>query len=71
LDWELSSEQERSRRSLYTFTATMLAPVLENFDYSNTATPLGERPVTTVSPQALMLLNDEFMQRQAACLRRV
>ncbi|MEO8425692.1 MAG: DUF1549 and DUF1553 domain-containing protein, partial [Verrucomicrobiota bacterium] len=67
LDWEPSSEPERSRRSLYTFIRrTMLAPVLENFDYSNTATPLGERPVTTVSPQALMLLNDEFMQRQAA-----
>jgi hypothetical protein len=43
----------------------MLVPVFEAFDYNNTATPLSERPVTTVAPQALMLLNDEFMRAQA------
>ena len=64
--WEVSGEEERSRRTIYTFIKrTMLAPVLENFDYSNTTSPLGERPVTTVAPQALMLLNDQFFQRQA------
>ncbi|MBM3834548.1 MAG: DUF1553 domain-containing protein [Verrucomicrobia bacterium] len=67
LDWEISSDEERSRRTIYTFIKrTMLFPVLENFDYSNTASSLGERPVTTVAPQALMLLNDRFFQKQAA-----
>jgi hypothetical protein len=46
----------------------MLVPALEAFDYSNTTSPLGERPVTTVAPQALLLLNDEFMNGQAAAL---
>ena len=64
--WEISGEAERLRRTVYTFVKrTMLAPVLENFDYSNTTSPLGERPVTTVAPQALMLLNDAFLNQQA------
>jgi len=67
LDWERSSPEEQSRRSIYAYIRrTMLVPALDNFDYSNTTSPLGERPVTTVAPQALLLLNDEFMQRQAA-----
>ena len=67
LDWQKSSPQERSRRSVYAYIRrTMLVPELEMFDYSNTASPLGERPSTTVAPQALLLLNDEFMQQQAA-----
>src|SRR5258708_29045742 len=69
LDWELSTPEEQSRRSLYAYIRrTMLVPALDNFDYSNTTSPLGERTVTTVAPQALMLLNDEFMQGQAAAL---
>jgi len=44
---------------------TMGVPLFEAFDYSNTTSPLPERPVTTVAPQALMLLNDAFMQQQA------
>jgi hypothetical protein len=43
----------------------MLVPTLDAFDYSNTTSPLGERAVTTVAPQALMLLNDDFMEQQA------
>lgn len=67
LDWQNSPAAERARRSVYTYIRrTMLVPALEAFDYSNTTSPLGERPVTTVAPQALMLLNDEFMQEQAA-----
>jgi len=66
LDWELSTPAELSRRSLYVYVRrTMAVPLLEAFDYNNTATPVGERAVTTVAPQALMLLNDEFMQRQS------
>ncbi len=69
LDWELSSAEEQSRRSLYAYVRrTMSVPMLDTFDYSNTTSPLSERPVTTVAPQALLLLNDAFMREQAAAL---
>lgn len=67
LDWELSNAEEKSRRSLYAYVRrTMTVPMLDTFDYSNTTSPLSERPVTTVAPQALLLLNDTFMREQAA-----
>jgi hypothetical protein len=67
LDWEVSSEAEQSRRSIYAYVRrTMAVPLLETFDYSNTTSPLAERMTTTVAPQALTLLNDEFIHRQAA-----
>src|SRR6185436_4228546 len=69
LDWEISTPEEQSRRSLYVYVCrTMSVPMLDAFDYSNTTSPLSERPVTTVAPQALLLLNDNFMREQAAAL---
>jgi mono/diheme cytochrome c family protein len=69
--WSTSTREERARRSIYAFVKrSMVPPFFEGFDYTNTATPLGERPVTTVAPQALMLLNDKFMSEQAAALAR-
>ena len=69
LDWEISSPEELSRRSLYAYVRrTMSVPMLDAFDYSNTTSPLSERPVTTVAPQSLLMLNDAFMQEQAAAL---
>ena len=71
LDWDVSTAAERNRRSVYAYVRrTMAIPLLENFDYNNTTSPLGERAVTTVAPQALMLLNDDFLQQQAAALAR-
>ena len=67
MDWEISSADELSRRSLYAYVRrTMSVPMLDAFDYSNTTSPLNERPVTTVAPQSLLMLNDAFMQQQAA-----
>ncbi len=67
LDWEISSPEERARRSLYAYVRrTMMVPMFDAFDYNNTTSPLNERPVTTVSSQSLLLLNDEFLQEQAA-----
>ena len=43
-----------------------MVPMLESFDYTSTAESLGVRPVTTVAPQALTLLNSRFMREQAA-----
>jgi len=69
LDWEVSTSSEQNRRSVYTYIRrTVPTPFLESFDYSNTASPLGERPVTTVAPQALLLLNDTFLSAQSAAL---
>jgi hypothetical protein len=69
LDWEVCTPAELSRRSLYAYVRrTMAVPMLDAFDYSNTSSPLSERPLTTVAPQSLLLLNDAFLQQQAAAL---
>lgn len=66
IGWELSTEQQRNRRSLYTFIKrSLIPPQLDMFDYANTALPLTERPTTTVAPQALTLLNDSSVQKIA------
>jgi len=63
--WGESPEEERNRRSVYVFVKRALPlPLLEVFDVGNAALPMPRRPVTTVAPQALMLLNDEFVQQQ-------
>lgn len=68
-DWEMSPPDELARRSVYTYIRrTSMVPLLETFDYSNASSPLSERPTTTVAPQALMLLNDAFVQEQAGAL---
>jgi len=67
--WGKSSPAERGRRSVYIFVKrTLMVPMLESFDYNNTAEPIGSRPVTTVAPQALMLLNSRFAGEQAQYL---
>ncbi|MBX3452725.1 MAG: DUF1553 domain-containing protein [Planctomycetaceae bacterium] len=68
--WALMEGPSQWRRAVYTFIKrSMMAPGLEVFDYANNAAPLGERPTTTVAPQALMLLNDRFVHEQARALR--
>jgi hypothetical protein len=64
--WGQSSVEEQSRRSVYIYLKrTLMVPFLETFDYANTAESVGTRPVTTVAPQALLLLNSEFADTQA------
>jgi hypothetical protein len=66
LGWGQSSVEEQSRRSVYIYLKrTLMVPFLETFDYTNTAESVGTRPVTTVAPQALLLLNSEFADAQA------
>jgi hypothetical protein len=63
--WQESAPEEQNRRSIYIFVKrALIPPVLEAFDYTTTTLPVGQRTVTTVAPQALMLLNDAFVQRQ-------
>ena len=67
--WGTSSPAEQSRRSVYIYLKrTLMVPFLETFDYANTAESVGTRPVTTVAPQALLLLNSEFANEDAAAL---
>jgi hypothetical protein len=66
LGWGTSNALDQSRRSVYVYVKrTLMLPFFEAFDYTNTAESLGTRPVTTVAPQALLLLNSEFADAQA------
>ena len=71
--WEVSGPADRRRRSVYVFTKRGVRdPLLETFDYGNTTSSVGARPVTTVAPQALVLLNGQFSyQRSRAISERV
>jgi hypothetical protein len=65
--WKPSAEPEASRRSVYAFVKRSLpVPMLEVLDFCDTARPASRRNVTSVAPQALTLLNGEFVNRQAA-----
>jgi len=67
--WADSPVDEQNRRSVYLVVKRALKiPLLECFDFANSASPVGTRPGTTTAPQALMLLNDSFVQLQAAGL---
>jgi len=64
--WQDSAPAEQDRRSVYLVVKRALkVPLLECFDAANGTVPTGRRPSTTVAPQALMLLNDPWMQDQA------
>ena len=67
--WTDSPAEEQNRRSIYLVVKRALKiPLLECLDFANSASPSGTRPVTTTAPQALMLLNDSFVQSQAGAL---
>ncbi len=67
--WADSPAEEQNRRSIYLVVKRALKiPLLECLDFANSASPSGNRPVTTTAPQALMLLNDSFVQSQAGAL---
>ena len=64
--WQDSPRTEQDRRSVYLVVKRALrVPLLECFDGATGTVPTGRRPSTTVAPQALMLLNDPWMQDQA------
>jgi hypothetical protein len=64
--WKPSDEKEGSRRTMYAFIKrSMVVPMLEVLDLCDTTRTSARRSVTTVAPQALTLLNGEFVNRQA------
>lgn len=69
--WLESSLEEQNRRSIYIFAKRALVPpILEMFDCPSSTVPVGNRSVTTAATQALLLLNDTFVQKQAKDMAR-
>ncbi|MBX3443484.1 MAG: DUF1553 domain-containing protein [Planctomyces sp.] len=64
--WQPSPPEEQLRRTLYMFSKrSLLPPLLTTFDFSDTTAPCGRRDVSTVAPQALALMNNEFVHEQS------
>jgi Protein of unknown function (DUF1553)/Protein of unknown function (DUF1549)/Planctomycete cytochrome C len=64
--WKPFDERDASRRAIYAFIKrSMLVPLFEVLDFCDTARTAASRQVTSVAPQALSLLNGDFVNRQA------
>ena len=64
--WPKETEEETARRSIYVHVKRSLSvPLLSDHDQAPTDTPCAVRFVSTVSTQALGLLNSEFMESQS------
>ena len=67
--WNASPPADQLRRSLYIFTQrSLLPPLMTTFDMCDSTLSCGQRDVTIVAPQALTLLNNEFVHQRAAFL---
>jgi len=67
--WSASPEADQNRRSLYIYTQrSLLPPLMTTFDLCDTTLPCGQRDVTIVAPQALTLLNNEFVHKRSEAL---
>jgi hypothetical protein len=67
--WTASPEADQHRRSLYIFTQrSLLPPMMTTFDMCDSTMSCGQRDVTIVAPQALTLLNNEFVHKRAAAI---
>jgi hypothetical protein len=65
-DWQESPADQQARRSVYMFTKrSLLLPLMTAFDFSDTTLSCAQRDVTTVAPQALAMLNNEFVHAQS------
>ena len=64
--WGKSDEAERNRRSIYIYVKrTLTVPLMDSFDQPTPDKPDPQRSVTTIAPQALMLLNSAFIDEQS------
>ncbi|MDP7019402.1 MAG: PSD1 and planctomycete cytochrome C domain-containing protein [Pirellulaceae bacterium] len=69
--WKPFDEKDASRRTIYAYVKrTLVVPFLETLDFCDTTQSFAQRNVTTVAPQALELLNGEFVSRQSAHFAR-
>jgi hypothetical protein len=68
-EWGQSPPDEQRRRSIFMVSKrSLLLPLLTVFDASDTTQPCVQRNVSTVAPQALALLNNEFVHKQSTAL---
>ncbi|MBS1829501.1 MAG: PSD1 domain-containing protein [Acidobacteria bacterium] len=68
---EALDEREHARRSVYLYVKrTFPLPMLSTFDLPDNAVSCARRDATTVAPQALTLMNGDFMVRQAERMAR-
>ncbi len=64
-------DEASKRRSIYfTVKRSKLIPMLQVFDAPEALTGIGERPETTVAPQALLLMNNPHVRQWAQHLAR-
>ena len=64
--WTASPPEEQRRRSVYMRTVrSRVLPMMTAFDFCDTTRTCGQRDVTTVPPQALALLNNEFIHQKS------
>jgi hypothetical protein len=67
--WGKSPPEEQRRRSVYMMTKrSLLLPLMTTFDFADTTQPVAQRSISTVAPQALALLNNQFVHEQSAAL---
>jgi hypothetical protein len=67
--WGTSPPDQQRRRSIYMMTKrSLLSPLMTTFDFADTTQPCSQRNVSTVAPQALALLNNDFVHEQSAAL---
>jgi mono/diheme cytochrome c family protein len=67
--WGNSSPADAARRSVYIFVKrSLVVPMMETFDFADTGQSCAQRNVTTIAPQALTMMNGEFMHEQARVL---
>ncbi|MEX0676567.1 MAG: DUF1549 and DUF1553 domain-containing protein [Pirellulales bacterium] len=69
--WGASPAEEQRRRSVYMMTKrSLLLPLMTTFDFADTTQPCSRRNVSTVAPQALALLNNDFVHAESAALAK-
>lgn len=69
--WKPFDERDASRRTVYSFIKrSMVVPMLEVLDLCDTTRSAAQRNVTSVAPQALAMLNGDFVNRQSQHLAR-
>jgi hypothetical protein len=64
--WKPFDERAASRRTIYAFVKrSLVVPMIEVLDFCDTARSTPRRNVTSVAPQALTMLNGDFVNRQS------
>lgn len=69
--YRASLAEDTHRRSIYMFVKRALpVPLMSTFDACDTTSPTGRRDVTIVAPQALALMNNEWVHEETAAFAK-